>query len=439
MVHRLSWCECRVPRVRLTLALMVLVAIAGCGMDPHGLASRLVEPISGTEIGGPVLRVATSWARSDREEIECELRDRAERAKSIRLIWIELPEGIPLSRLSDHLPPVDVFLGGPLAEYERLARAGTLQPLEEDAPSRWRVARRSMIDRGSPLGQGAERPALDDPRVSPVTLAWAAGVLGNANWQDGYAALVRDFGHSLHRPGWVAGGALASSMREPGWSPLASRGPGTSRDVGPDSRSIVYEEGVGIVRGTRHEAAARRFLEYLASRPLIPGGSSERTIDPDATDLLADLLGATLVDAQDELRAAWKLLDRGDSSVSAQAVRWLSEPPPWPPASVEKLQNRGGDRAIAMVHDLAGQIAPDPALRFWLIQSWLKPRRLFDRALLAELSRAEDGRLVREPRFRAWLRGEWTAWARQRYRRVARRVASGGTPTAGGPPRSPSS
>ena len=67
------------------------------------------------------------------------------------------------------------------------------------------------------------------------------------------------------------------------------------------------------------------------------------------------------------------------------ALRWLSEPPPWPPASVEKLQNRGGDRAIAMVHDLAGQIAPDPALRFWLVQSWLRPRRLFDQALLAEL------------------------------------------------------
>ena len=127
------------------------------------------------------------------------------------------------------------------------------------------------------------------------------------------------------------------------------------------------------------------------------------------------------------------MYDHRSPTAAAEALRWLSEPPPWPPASVDKLQNRGGDRAIAMVHDLAGQIAPDPALRFWLVQSWLRPRRLFDQALLAELARAEGGRLVREPRFRAWLRGEWTAWARQRYRRVARLLDLSRTPLAGGP------
>ncbi len=40
--------------------------------------------------------------------------------------------------------------------------------------------------------------------------------------------------------------------------------------------------------------------------------------------------------------------------------------------------------------------------------------------MLRELAQAEGGRLVREPRFRAWLRGEWTAWTQQLYRRVAR-------------------
>ncbi|MGC8639854.1 MAG: hypothetical protein ACP5XB_08275 [Isosphaeraceae bacterium] len=440
MIHRVLLAGRRVPwpRTALVMPALVLVALAGCGADLEDLASRVLEPITGTEIGRPSLRIATCWGRSDRQEIERELDDRAEGTRSFRLIWIELPEGTPLSRLGAHLPPFDVFLGGPLADYERLARAGRLQPLEDDAQAYWQVARRSLIDRASPLGQGDERPALDDPRVSPLTLAWAAGVLESGAWQDGYAALVRDFGHSLHRPGWLAGGALASRLREPGWSLVASRAPGTPRDVPPDSRSIVYEEGAAIVRGARHEAAARRFLQYLASRSRIGGRSSGRSIDPDATDLLADLLGATLVDAQDELRATWKILDRSDSSVKAQALLWLNEPPPWPPASVEKLQNQGGDRAIALVHELAGQVAPDPALRFWLIQNWLKPRRLLDRALFSELSRAEDGRLVREPRFRAWLRGEWTAWARQRYRRVARLLVSGVARAAGGPPRSPS-
>ena len=146
------------------------------------------------------------------------------------------------------------------------------------------------------------------------------------------------------------------------------------------------------------------------------------------SDLLADLLGATLVDAHDELAAACSVLDRGGPA-SAQGLVWLSEPPPWPPASVAKLLGRGGDRALAMVQDLAGQIAPDPALRFWLVQSWLRPGRLIDASLLKELAHAVDGRLVAEPRFRAWLRGEWTAWARQRYRRVAR-LASGAASTA---------
>ena len=149
------------------------------------------------------------------------------------------------------------------------------------------------------------------------------------------------------------------------------------------------------------------------------------------------MLGATLVDPRDELGAAWSVLDRTGAIPATRALEWMSEPPPWPPASVEKLQSRGGDRALAMVHDLAGQIAPDPELRFWLIQSWLRPPRFIDKSLLVELTSAVNGRLIREPRFRAWLRAEWTAWARQRYRRVARLAtgaAPGGDPATGQPP-----
>jgi hypothetical protein len=48
--------------------------------------------------------------------------------------------------------------------------------------------------------------------------------------------------------------------------------------------------------------------------------------------------------------------------------------------------------------------------------------------LLAEIARACDGRIADEPRLRAWLRAEWTAWARQRYRRVARLAAGAWVP-----------
>ena len=139
----------------------------------------------------------------------------------------------------------------------------------------------------------------------------------------------------------------------------------------------------GVVTRTRLE----RFSDFssITAAPFPERATDpDHNLDPEVSDLLADLLGATLVDAQDELRAAWSVLDRqgrpGDS-----ALEWMTEPPPWPPASVEKLQSRGGDRALAMVHDLAGQIAPDPELRFWLIQSWLRPRRLIDGSLLNEL------------------------------------------------------
>jgi hypothetical protein len=160
---------------------------------------------------------------------------------------------------------------------------------------------------------------------------------------------------------------------------------------------------------------------------MIQGGPEKEWLDPDVSDLLADLLGAAFVDAQEELLFAWEVLDRSRAGQSPQSAAWLTEAPPWPPASVEKLLMRGGDRALAMVHDLAGQIAPDPELRFWLVQSWLRPSRQIDGSVLNDLAHAIGGRLVREPRFRAWLREEWTAWARQRYRRVARQV-SGSVP-----------
>jgi hypothetical protein len=86
---------------------------------------------------------------------------------------------------------------------------------------------------------------------------------------------------------------------------------------------------------------------------------------------------------------------------------------------------------MPLLETLAAQVAPDADVRAWLLRSWLAPGRPVDGRLLDELASAEGGRLVREPRFRAWLRAEWTAWARQRYRRIARVAALGTNP--GGP------
>ncbi len=146
--------------------------------------------------------------------------------------------------------------------------------------------------------------------------------------------------------------------------------------------------------------------------------SKEELPAAEVSSLIADLLGSTLVDSQDELWVAVRAIDH--VADRDKAIEWLVEPPPWPPASVAKYLSREGERAMALIETLAAEVAPEAPARAWLLRSWLSPARSVDRALLSELAQAADGRLCREGRFRAWLREEWTAWARQRYRRVAR-------------------
>jgi hypothetical protein len=213
---------------------------------------------------------------------------------------------------------------------------------------------------GDPLG---EFPALADPRNDPVTLAWAILRLEPGRWREGYARLV-EVAARAPRIAWQGGGRWGAGDRA---------------------------GGTGVKRGER-----------------------EAGIDA----LVADLLGATLVDAQDELWMAWRSLER--AGYPEPARKWLTEPPPWPPASIEKYLRRDGESSMALIETLAAELAPTPSVRAWLVRSWLAPPRPVDESLLTELSRAADGRLRAEPRLRAWLRAEWTASARQRYRRVAK-------------------
>jgi len=208
--------------------------------------------------------------------------------------------------------------------------------------------------------------AFGDPRTHPISLSWLMGQLALGRWREGYARLVEVAGQEP-RIGWQAG---------------------------------------------------RRWHVDLSASP----SASASEPDTGVQSLLADLLGATLVDAQDELWAAWDALERAGHP--EPAGKWLTEPPPWPPASIEKYLRRDGENAMALIETLAAELAPEPMARGWLIRSWLAPARLVDETLLAELARAAEGRLGREPRFRSWLRAEWTAWARQRYRRVARLAAT---------------
>jgi len=209
-------------------------------------------------------------------------------------------------------------------------------------------------------------PALADPRHDPVTLAWAISQLEPGRWREGYGELVE----------------------------VAARAP-----------RIAWQ------RGAQGEADER-----LAAEGTTRG---DRTDGVDG--LVADLLGATLVDTQDELWTAWRALERAGFPESAR--KWLTEPPPWPPASIEKYLRRDGENSMALIQTLAAELAPSPSVRAWLVRSWLSPPRMVDESLLTDLTRAAEGRLRAEPRLRAWLRAEWTASARQRYRRVTRLAA----------------
>jgi hypothetical protein len=338
-------------------------------------------------------------------------------------VWQTIEPGDRLNRLETTFRPIDVLLGGSLSEYVRLARAERLLPPEGQGRA-WQVARRSTIFLAESVPGSDGRVAVDDPRVDPATLTWLADQLGKSNWREGYARIIARFGHAAHRTGWRSGSALGAIERGDADASLRVVAfPGTGEADTSGFTSVVWDEGAAICREARQPRIARAFLRFLAERLGTEPGIEGEVINPDVSDLLADLLGATLVDAQDELKAAWTALDREGVKAPASALSWMSEPPPWPPASVEKLQRRGGDNALRMIDDLAAQLAPDSELRFALVQSWLRPRRLIDDSLLAELAKTSAGRLVQEPRFRAWLRAEWAAWARQRYRRVARLAA----------------
>jgi hypothetical protein len=392
---------------------MLLAVLAGCSR--LNSLDDLAEAVQGKARGtdpAPILRVASPWPHQVREQVERAFRGWLERAASdgerarVRLDWIEVPSGFGLDRSLSAAPPPDVLLGGPLAGYERWAGAGALEKLSEDPGGRmWIVARRNVLrpmesSADEPNGEAghteAHRP-LNDPRNDPATLAVYQDRLREGGWRDGYAAILR---------------YAASASTPAGWRPSA-------RAIEESREGIIYLEGAAIRRGARSEYATR-FLRFLREWQDDQRIEAEPAFDSETSSLIADLLGATTVDAHEELRGAWAVLSRQATSQGTIARVWLKEPPPWPPASIDKLQRRGGEKGMTLIQDLAGQIAPDAELRVWLVESWLRPSRPIDVELLEELAHACGGRLVREPRFRQWLRGEWTAWARQRYRRVAR-------------------
>lgn len=391
---------------RAAAAAWLGLAVAGCG--PGGVDDALT--------------VATAWPAAERARWGALFREASGTPAPVR--WVVLAPGDDPARLAARRHPPDLILGGPATAYEGLARRGLLEPDGEGRPA-WRVARRAALGTAVAVGRDGP-PAFDDPRRDPVTLARARAALAAGDWAAGYAGLVRS-ALGARPAGRRTGAALAAVERgaagtAPAVAPLAGEPGRAALRFEPDDGPPAWAEGVGVPRAAGRAAQARALLDELAGRGRVEPPGPAAAGGPEADALLADLLGATLVDARDELRDARAAL--GPAGAHRREEAWMTEAPPWPPASVARLL-RSDTQAMAMVETLAAQVAPEADVRAWLLRSWLAEPRRVDGALLAELAAAADGRLAREPRFRAWLRGEWTAWARQRYRRVARRVRAG--------------
>jgi hypothetical protein len=283
---------------------------------------------------------------------------------------------------------------------------------------------------------------FDDPRRDPVSRAWASSLIDSEHSLEGFAEIVRAAGSPRRigrQPGaaqgavergvvelapcWIADGSNAETEFE---APAenAPRVAGADRLLeAPAPPRLV--EGAAVVSRGSNQALAHEFLKFLAETraagPDPDGRTASRGLtDPALEDLVAELVGATLVDPQDELWAAWSALNRSGAGAPDQALKWMTEPPPWPPASIARLLARGDSDALSSVDALAQEIAPEAPVRVELMRSWLAAGRALDRDALSALAHLADGRLIAEPRFRAWLRAEWTVWARQRFRRVER-------------------
>lgn len=331
---------------------------------------------------GPDLLIVTDWSAEECRALDALIFP----VNPATITWVRLRPGDDPTRVVGRFRKADLVLGGPVSAYRRLASAGLLAATESRDRPAWRPAGRPPLETSKVAG----RVEPDDPGRNPATLAGARALLSEGGWSEGYASLVLAAADA-HRIGTMEFNHLFNHHNR--------------------------IEGIGVLATSRNRDFALNVLSVFDRPPSGPDAAEPRYDD----GLLADLLGATLVDAQAELWSARDALERAGRP--DQAVRWMTEPPPWPPASVEKLKHKyDSDELISA---LADQIAFDEAERAWLLNAWASGPAPLTGDRLADLAEGLDGRLAANPRFRSWLRGEWTAWARQRYRRVARRLAEG--------------
>lgn len=338
------------------------------------------------------LVVATPWDLPTCRAVRSRLLAEAETISS-PIRWVRLAPWDDPGRVIGPGSGVDVLLGWAGPTLRSLDHRGLLEGPEAG----W--VRAPDVDRDGdepPAGghPGASFPS-SDPRVDPGVRGQVTEILGRGDWALGYSRLLeREARPPDGPPGDEAGGW--------GALPVGSDHPEASRFLALVSS---LDGGAG------------------AGKPKVP------SVEPGLVVLQAELIGATAIDASQELGDAWEAVDRSTEPEASRAE--LVEPPPWPPASIQELRADPDRRSL--VETLAGALVDDEEARAWLLDSWGRPARPIDRATLIELATVADARLLDERNFLPWLRAEWTAWARQRYRRIARPSEPGAS--GGGEPR----
>jgi len=231
------------------------------------------------------------------------------------------------------------------------------------------------------------------------------------NWSASACAAIAPTPSQVH---WIRVGATEDPTR------AVERGSAVDVVLGgpPESHARLAARGrlaetsgnASVMANSPHPEQARAFLDRLG------------TTSPPTQSFLAELRAATRIEARPELLAAKAALET--HGYPPRQVGWMNEPPPWPPASVTRMRTKPDGRELIAV--LASQVAPDREARAWLLESFERVPKLIDDATLRELDEAAGGKLAADPRFRAWLRTEWSSWARQRYRRVVRNLSERG-------------
>jgi hypothetical protein len=244
--------------------------------------------------------------------------------------------------------------------------------------------------------------------------------MGSLDFQATYARWLRLYGNAeAIEP--TATAALAR-LRPRGPSTHAALcGESTARALGrafvPLDQPLTTQLGCVLPTAASQSDALLQVIEPITSGDTGRRGAIDLS-DILSIDLLVDLMKCVIIDARVELSMAAQALAGSVGEFSTRAERAFVEPPPWPPASIVELRKK--PQGPGLIDSLLTQLTPDVSARRWLGVSWDRPPAPLDSASVRALASAEGGALLTAPRIRAWLRAEWAAWARQRFRRVAR-------------------